>query len=633
MSHSMSAPRWGARAIAAGLLACALLALTATAQAPRANAEFTLPKCGGTDILGRGASFARDAHTWFNGLFKAASCPPGTIDVAYDPAGSGGGRNSMKVRNDTPRFGMADDPPDAKETQQINLGTGTADPSTESNPNDNGQIHVIPAAVGAVAPLVNFPNNCNVELLENPARTVTKQEIIDDPTKKALLRVRFNKEQFEKVWAQGDLAGTPPAPYVNWDDVFPELTADADCDKPIIRVVRFDESGTTFALKDYLRTINASRGWTTTYAKATPTTLTRVWPGAEYGTGGFCGASTSGPGKQDDAIDHLTSGCGSGNQFLVPRLVEVDGSIGYSDISTARNNGTTLAVNPASANPPDKYWTQAQNGSNEFTEPTFAANGFRIDGAKGANCRTTTFTGVPANTFGSWSATSGVNSASGFGICTLTYGLVFDDNATVWGNTPAEEAKARTVKDYWETIVSSGAQTGLSPADYAPLPNDILKIARDGVASISWNKAGGSGNPGGGGGNDGGGGNNNPGGGGGTTPTKPSNVFSVPRKTISSKKGTATFSVKLPGAGKLEVVGTARNKGKKVNVGKVTLTVSKDGTYAVTLKPSGAAKMLLQQKGSLNVALEFSFTPNGGDEATQKSSVLLKLVKPKKKSG
>ena len=42
MSHSMSAPRWGARAIAAGLLACALLALMATAQAPRANAEFTL---------------------------------------------------------------------------------------------------------------------------------------------------------------------------------------------------------------------------------------------------------------------------------------------------------------------------------------------------------------------------------------------------------------------------------------------------------------------------------------------------------------------------------------------------------------------------------------------------------------
>ena len=50
------------------------------------------------------------------------------------------------------------------------------------------------------------------------------------------------------------------------------------------------------------------------------------------------------------------------------------------------------------------------------------------------------------------------------------------------------------------------------------------------------------------------------GGGGGTVVI--SNQFSVPKKTISSKTGSATFSVKLPGAGKLAVLGTAKS-GKK----------------------------------------------------------------------
>ena len=39
---------------------------------------------------------------------------------------------------------------------------------------------------------------------------------------------------------------------------------------------------------------------------------------------------------------------------------------------------------------------------------------------------------------------------------------------------------------------------------------------------------------------------------------QPSNLFSLPRKSISSKTGGATVSVKLPGPGKLEMVGTAR---------------------------------------------------------------------------
>ena len=82
-----------------------------------------------------------------------------------------------------------------------------------------------------------------------------------------------------------------------------------------------------------------------------------------------------------------------------------------------------------------------------------------------------------------------MNAATGFGICTLTYALVFDDNAAVFGNTPEQEGKARTVKDYQESIVSETGQSQLFAADYAPVPASLLTISRAAVASIGWNKS------------------------------------------------------------------------------------------------------------------------------------------------
>ena len=39
--------------------------------------------------------------------------------------------------------------------------------------------------------------------------------------------------------------------------MFPTLAADTDCKVAITRVVRFDDSGTTYAYKDYLHTSTA----------------------------------------------------------------------------------------------------------------------------------------------------------------------------------------------------------------------------------------------------------------------------------------------------------------------------------------------------------------------------------------
>ena len=158
----------------------------------------------------------------------------------------------MKVRNDTPRFGMSDEPPIPLEVEQMNAGT-TGDPKADTVHTDDGKIHVVPAAVGTVAPLVNFPNSCDAKLLGAEFRTVTAAEITATPAKEALLRVRFPKEALrESLGRRSERQHTGPRRFRNWPP-------DSDCNVPIIRVVRFDESGTSFAFKDELNALNPGR--------------------------------------------------------------------------------------------------------------------------------------------------------------------------------------------------------------------------------------------------------------------------------------------------------------------------------------------------------------------------------------
>jgi ABC-type phosphate transport system substrate-binding protein len=602
------------------LLAALLLALTA----PRSEAAFSTGKCQGTDVIGRGASFATTAQSAWKLNFQSFFCADAGVfpNVTYEPLGSGAGLEAMgarrganldgsRSRNQPPRFAGSDDPPTPTQVAQINQGTDAA--------GDEGVIHVVPAAVGAVAALVNFPDNCDVGLLPVAERT-SAQDLDADAVDDDVVRVLFTKAKWEAAWAGQSDSDT-------WTELFPELATDADCAKPIIRVVRFDASGSTFAFKHYLDAINAGRGWSTTYESADATAGNRAWPGATFGVRADCPSSPSGPGSQDDAVDHLTSGCSNGAGALVNKLIATDGAIGYADVATARNASPSLAITPE-ANDNDTYWTRVQNGSNAYTEPTADPNGFRTDGTKGANCAATQFTGVPNSTLADWSQTNGVNAPAGYGICALTYGLVFDDNADAYGNTPEEEAKAASVKDYWSSIVSDSGQGVLFSNDYSPLPVSILATARAGVASIDWNKTGGGGNPGGGGG-----GGGNPGGGGGPTPppSKPSNVFSVPLTALSSKAGSATFSIRVPGSGRIDLKATAGKGKQRITVGSLRKSVSKAGTVKLTLKPGSAAKKRLKHGGKLSVKVTITFTPQGGEPRSSSRTVTLKLKKPKRK--
>jgi ABC-type phosphate transport system substrate-binding protein len=461
------------------------LALTAAAVAaalwlaPAAQSNFTTAKCNGTDITGRGASFANAAHQGWITYFTNTYCPGGP-NVTYDPAGSGAGRrvvgertstnsDGSQSRNQVPRFGMTDEPPTPTGQSQMNQGTDSS--------GDEGTINVVPAAAGAVVLAVNFPNDCDRSLLPDSAETnpasANASPFVD--------RVRFTRSQFEEVW-NGDSA------HDNWTEIFPTLAPDAQCNVPITRVVRFDDSGTSFAFKDYLHHLNGARGWLTTFT----TPDTRTWPNATVASRPDCG------GAQGPTGTNLTSGCANGNGSLVQKLLTVDGGIGYSDIATARTNG--YAITPAAAaidRDDDIFWTQAPNPSNAFREPTDDANGFRTDGTKGADCENTNFSNVPSATDDDWSQVSGVDSTTGYVICTLTYGLVFTDYEPPYSlqgcGTACEEQKARTVRDYWFAVLSDGGQATLPGNDYDKLPIGLLERARTGINNSCWDIPGGTG--------------------------------------------------------------------------------------------------------------------------------------------
>jgi ABC-type phosphate transport system substrate-binding protein len=411
MSDTTSAPVWGARTIGAGLIALLLMALAVVVLAPRANADFTTGKCAGTNIDANGASFAKGAQEVFNFHFKVSYCP-GHKGVAYNANGSGAGIKTVQLRNNTSRFAGSDDPPTPAQVALMNSGGVDVAGKVEADtiPTNDGKIHVYPIAAGAIAPLVNLPEGCSPEPLPDQYRTVSIADTT--PATKGILRVRFTKKKFEKIWA--GLENT------KWSEALPLGSQGGACDKPIIRVVRFDNSGTTFGFKDYLRTIEPARGWTTTYEAGPSGEGNHGWPNAEFGTGGQCGP-TAAPGKLNDEVDFLTSACANGNGELVKKVVSTEGSIGYSDIATARNNSTTFAVDASLPTPPTTpYWTQVQNGTilpgslqeeegKGFTEPTFdQVNGFKTTAAgnptqKGANCLSPDiFKNTPSSSFGDW---------------------------------------------------------------------------------------------------------------------------------------------------------------------------------------------------------------------------------------
>jgi ABC-type phosphate transport system substrate-binding protein len=596
----------------------------------------------------------------------------------------GAGQSGFAVghRDAAVRFCASDDPPTPAQLANMDAG----DPSTTA---DDGLIHQLPWGGGALIVVVHVPEGCalpapgasNTDTANGTAMTGNTADVgvagTGDTVADRTTRPLISAQKIEAAFAGDPSVRT-------WAQLIPGLTGTAgnagsgdnrwngrDCSStnsaagvPITRIVRSDSSGTTFNFKSYLSLVrNGTKqifwmGNTSLFGSAQGGNATWPgWTGNNVQTDAAAHAADATTFVCGDATDFVCGGYKSGNDGIARSVEATDGAIGYSDIADARLVTLSGVAKPQQDFEDTKtssgardytFWLPMQNNPDAaagqtFIEPTkdktnHLNSGAGTLGSAGSNCanlpalrNVPTAAASPKGdpTLGDWS-TAIATGGSGYPICVLTYGLIWDDNSTVYGNTPTEEGYARTVKDYVSFIASPFGQS-LIGTDFSPTPATLQTILQNGVNAIDWNKSAGGGvNP---------------------TPTatptpvptttpvitppatKPSNVFTL--AGVKAQKTSAVLSLTLPAAGKVAVVSSLKvSKKKTVRFATVTQQVQ-GGTGKVTLRPSSAALAALRKvstKSSLVVNIEVTFTPTGGSPASKTVTLKIKgTKKPKKK--
>lgn len=456
------------RAAWTGAVVACVLAVAAAFGVSPANAAFTSLPCEGVNINGRGASFQAAAQTAWKAFFEtdttigcgAASPIP---VVSYDSAGSGAGRTAMGgsngVRDAAIRYAGTDEAPTPASQALMNAG----DPNIST---DNGQVHVIPVAQAANTVYVNFPSGCRVPPGSPNITTYNRVKISN-----AVLEEFWQGLSTRNQW--GELVSD-----IEQDPASPTRTT-AQCQAKVAkRVVRLDNSGTTFSIKQWLKAVNPAFTW------EQPGLANQAWP-------------------NDTGSNVVLRGTGNGNGPLGDKVFQTDGAIGYGDLATARAKGFRKAgKNNVPAFPWSKgnFWLPLQDPSGTYHEPTATVDAIQT-GRGGSNCSAVRYSNIPGdvpgpgdsiNTFGDWSTVTGTMYPGAYPLCTLTYALTWDDHADVYGNTPVEEVKARTVKDFFTAVTSNSGQGLLQSKDYYPLPTSVNQnlrgVAQAAVAGVDWNK-------------------------------------------------------------------------------------------------------------------------------------------------
>jgi len=675
---------------------CAVAAVMVAAGAPTvAHADFTLKRCEGGPVQGEGSSFQNAAQGELKLVFNSSFGCEGSLSkspVTYVSDGSGcgiasiGGGGSKGTCSDfkieepqvasggyrdaNTRFGGSDAP--LTPEQQT-----AADAKGGSHP---GLIHTLPIANGATTISVHFPKGCQ---LEDPGPgpgnlnedTTTGNgndpgaaDSTGDKYSEGTLRVHIEAGELEKIWdgtkvTWGEVLTRKGKIYIKNEgkekptDPLETEEGITECKNvPVRRIVRLDGSGTTYNFKAYLSLLPEGVGSSTNnpvWEKSPVVGTNTTWPLTTSSTGipsavpavenaankefpNECNRAAS---TAKGGTEGICSGNKNGNPFVAAAVAATDGSIGYVDLATARQNGFTITPNPKAATEPEKddltYWTPLQTinpekpvservGTN-YVEPTNSPTSNIGNGAevKGSNCTNADYRGIPQvtasepdPTLGNWAKAiaTGSKDTTTYPNCALTYDFAWDDDAPVYGESLEEQARARTVKDYFTTVESEGGQLSLTGEDYGALSPEIIKIARVGVDAISWKKEAASSKkeevktlpPA----------EEKSRGGGGTTP--PSNSFSIAGAKIKGKA--IVLSLVLPDPGTVQIKAT----GGGVTVANVSAGV-KGGNGSVTLTISKAAlKKLLKIKGhKFSVKITVTFTPTGGSAASKTKTITL----------
>jgi ABC-type phosphate transport system substrate-binding protein len=475
------------RAVRRALLPATVCAVALAAVAPSAQAGFNVQKCNGSSLVVAGSSFQKviQQNAWTvndsaTGGFAGSNanlsyCLPGTPfndnndTITYNSIGSGAGRKLFdsdglapyRAGNGPTRLVATDDAPTATEITNMDQG----DPSTSS---DDAHIRNIPVAIGSVTISVHFPDGCKW-------RTDYDYKVnnSDFTTRFHLPNTKWEQAFDGSVTTWGQLLAVSPS--------IPGISAipgsgktNAQCvATPLKRVVRLDSSGTTFGFKQWLNSIDPSQS--PSWDENAPGGLANLdWPNDSGAT----------------AVIR-----GNGNGGVAAAIAANNGSLGYVDLATARQNGFDMTPAASLLTADRQFWVPVQNGSGTLLDPQTSEFGYKSTSTdRGAACNQATITGIPGGTDqtldADWTHTLAINSPAGYGLCLVTYVDAWDDykDAYGFGTGGSEQNLARTAKDFVTYITGGTGQSLLPRNDYAKLPTSLVSIAQAGANAINWNK-------------------------------------------------------------------------------------------------------------------------------------------------
>ncbi len=462
------------------------LAVSALAGLAASTPAAIAADCSGSQqIVGQGASFAREAHAnATNGFIVNAGCVVGAQDplvsplftpgddlVFYKPTGSGSGISAFGgatgVRDQGIRFIGTDDPMTPAQVATANEGSNPVNVNPDG---DDGAFHTIPILQGSIPIIVNVPDTCR------PA----------------------SFSQFRPVYPHGGAGATNSAleeifsaEKTTWGDIGYVLKTNTStpCPTTVKRVVRRDNSGTTFAFKQFMESTDKDddTNWEANDQVSEDNT---IWFGHGRDRDGVCDGVDAG---SPLTAPYVCTGTGNGNGPLSDVVFATDGAIGYSDLATARTKGFDYTGNTSTSD--DKYWLKVYQATANpiLRDPAKdQLNGWRAGATpaqKGANCTIyTKYNNVPSNTKSDWSSVIQAQTGAGYPMCVLSYMGAWEDMEDVYPTVPYAQLQAEqaAVTGYIEYILGSdpvgvGAdegQTILALNDYAPVPLTPLARAK-----------------------------------------------------------------------------------------------------------------------------------------------------------
>jgi ABC-type phosphate transport system substrate-binding protein len=352
------------------------------------------------------------------------------------------------------------------------IANAEAGPATASNHPSEAQLMTIPVGQVADTIVARLPDGCQVA----------------NPNDRVLTRAE----------AEGAFEGT----ITTWNGIFgTTMTATASggqtsagCRaKAFKRVVRPDESGTSFLIKRYLQAALPSGDTTDWREPAIGGTLDNTaWP-------------------NDSGATAVVRGSANGGGALADALTAqgTNGGIGYIDLATARSKDYGWTFTTAYAPDDTKIWLKVQRVSNDTFNSPAISNAETTSGTNlGAACTGVQYSNAPTTDLGaSWSPTSAVPTPTDYPICGLEYFVT-----SLWGfdtgnsrNKPVfagsnNQGEWRAAKDYIRYVLGV-IRPGVGPAKlptagYAKLPADILATAKCQVNIMGFFRASGDPAPG-----------------------------------------------------------------------------------------------------------------------------------------